>query len=83
AYGWRIVYYPQVIVHHYKRASSTRRAIPSIRAFYDAMRVFHRKHYAATTAAPLNCLIEVGISFKEFMALGRNLLLPPAARRVG
>ncbi|MBP1465232.1 glycosyltransferase family 2 protein [Candidatus Chloroploca sp. M-50] len=83
AYGWRIVYYPQVIVHHYKRASSTRRAIPSIRAFYDAMRIFHRKHYAATTAAPLNLLIEVGISLKEFMALGRNLLLPPAARRVG
>ncbi|NCC30777.1 MAG: glycosyltransferase family 2 protein [Chloroflexia bacterium] len=83
AYGWRIVYYPQVIVHHYKRASSTRRAIPSIRAFYDAMRIFHRKHYAATTAAPLNLLIEAGISLKEFMALGRNLLLPPSARRVG
>lgn len=51
-YGWRIVYYPRVSIHHYKRAASTRRAIPSIRAFYDAMRIFHRKHYAATTIAP-------------------------------
>lgn len=82
-YGWRIVYYPRVIVHHYKRAASTRRAIPSIRAFYDAMRIFHRKHYRATTPAPLNTLIEVGITAKELLALGRNLLLPPAARRVG
>ena len=82
-YGWRIVYYPRVIVHHYKRASSTRRAIPSIRAFYDAMRLFHRKHYAATTLLPLNALIELGITAKELLALGRNLLLPPAARRVG
>lgn len=82
-YGWRVVYYPGVVVHHYKRASSTRRAIPSIRAFYDAMRIFHRKHYAATTAAPLNALIELGITAKELLALGRNLLLPPAARRVG
>lgn len=82
-YGWRIVYYPAVVVHHYKRASSTRRAIPSIRAFYDAMRIFHRKHYAATTPAPLNALIETGITVKELLALGRNLLLPPAARRVG
>ncbi len=82
-YGWRIVYYPGVVVHHYKRASSTRRAIPSIRAFYDAMRIFHRKHYAATTPAPLNALIELGITAKELLALGRNLLLPPAARRVG
>ncbi|EFO79519.1 glycosyl transferase family 2 [Oscillochloris trichoides DG-6] len=82
-YGWRIVYYPRVIVHHYKRAASTRRAIPSIRAFYDAMRIFHRKHYAATTPAALNALIELGITLKELLALGRNYLLPPAARRVG
>lgn len=82
-YGWRIVYYPRVTIHHYKRAASTRRAIPSIRAFYDAMRIFHRKHYAATTAAPVNLLIEAGITAKEILALGRNLLLPPAARRVG
>jgi N-acetylglucosaminyl-diphospho-decaprenol L-rhamnosyltransferase len=82
-YGWRIVYYPRVTVHHYKRAASTRRAIPSIRAFYDAMRIFHRKHYRATTPAALNALIEAGITAKELLALGRNLLLPPAARRVG
>jgi GT2 family glycosyltransferase len=82
-YGWRVMYYPAVTVLHYKRAASTRRAIPSIRAFYDAMRVFHRKHYAATTPTPLNALIELGITCKEAVALGRNLLRPPAARRVG
>lgn len=82
-YGWQIVYYPAVTIWHYKRAASTRRAIPSIRAFYDAMRIFHRKHFAAMTPAPLNLLIEVGITCKEFLALGRNLVLPPAARRVG
>lgn len=83
SYGWRVVYYPAVQIFHYKRASSTRRAIPSIRAFYDAMRIFHRKHFAATTPAPLNALIELGISLKEALALGRNLLRPPAARHVG
>jgi GT2 family glycosyltransferase len=82
-YGWRIVYHPAVIVWHHKRAASTRRAIPSLRAFYEAMRIFHRKHYAATTPALLNALIEIGITTKEMIALGYNLLLPPAARRVG
>jgi N-acetylglucosaminyl-diphospho-decaprenol L-rhamnosyltransferase len=82
-YGWKIVYYPTVIVHHYKRAASTRRAIPSIRAFYDAMRIFHRKHYTSTTPFLLNIAIETGITVKEYLALGRNLLLPPTARRVG
>ncbi|WP_322511212.1 glycosyltransferase family 2 protein [Chloroflexus sp.] len=80
-YGWKIVYYPGVIVYHYKRAASSRRPIPSIRAFYDAMRLFHRKHYAATTPALLNGLIELGITVKELWALGRNLLLPSNARR--
>lgn len=82
-YGWRIVYYPRVQVWHYKRASSTRRAIPSIHAFYEAMRIFHRKHVAATTPTPLNWLIASGITLKELIALVHNLLLPPASRRVG
>ncbi len=80
-YGWRIVYYPDVHVWHYKRAASSRRAIPSLRAFYDAMRTFHRKHYAATTPVLLNALIEVGITLKEMIALGGNLIRPSALRR--
>jgi GT2 family glycosyltransferase len=82
-YGWRIRYYPAVYVWHHKRAASTRRAIPSIRAFYGAMRIFHRKHFAATTPTLLNLLIETGISIKELIALGYNHLLPTSARRVG
>src|SRR6266540_4391890 len=78
-YGWQIMYVPSLIVHHYKRASSSQRRFLSTRSFYDAMRVFHRKHYAATTPAPLNLLIEAGITLKEVWGLGRNLLRPPAA----
>jgi len=82
SYGWRIRYLPQATVRHHKRAASTRRAIPSIRAFYDAMRVFHRKHYAQRTIAPLNGIVEAGITAKEVWALGRNLLRPAARRQV-
>lgn len=82
SYGWRIVYYPRVRVWHYKGAASSRRAFSSIRAFYDAMRWFHRKHFAATTPAFLNWLIATGITCKEMLALTQNLLRPPAARRV-
>ena len=82
-YGWKIMYVPSAVVHHYKRASSSQRPIPSIRAFYGAMRIFHRKHYAATTPAPVNWLIEFGITLKEAWSLGSNLLRPTATRRVG
>jgi N-acetylglucosaminyl-diphospho-decaprenol L-rhamnosyltransferase len=82
-YGWKIMYVPSVIVHHYKRASSNQRPFQSIRSFYDAMRVFHRKHYAATTPALLNLLIEAGITLKEVWGIGRNLLRSPTTRRAG
>lgn len=82
-YGWRIRYAPSVTIHHHKRAASSQRPFASIRHFYDAMRIFHRKHYAATTPAPMNVLIEIGITLKEAWGLGSNLLRPPAARRVG
>ena len=81
-YGWRIMYVPQATVHHYKRASSSQRPLRTIRHFYHAMRVFHRKHYAATTPRMLNLAIELGISVKEAWSLGRNLLRPATARRV-
>jgi GT2 family glycosyltransferase len=83
SFGWRIVYYPRAVIHHHKRAASTRRAIPSIRAFYDAMRIFHRKHYAQRTVAPVNWLIEAGITAKEWWSLARNTLRPAARRHVG
>jgi N-acetylglucosaminyl-diphospho-decaprenol L-rhamnosyltransferase len=82
-YGWRIMYVPRVTVHHYKRASSRQRPFASIRHFYDAMRVFHRKHYAPMTPVALNLLIEAGITLKEAWSLGSNLLRPAAARRAG
>jgi GT2 family glycosyltransferase len=82
-YGWKIMYVPSITIHHYKRASSRQRPFRSIRAFYDAMRVFHRKHYAATSPAALNLLIEAGITLKEAWSLGSNLLRPAATRRVG
>ena len=83
SYGWRVAYQPRAVVRHYKRAASTQRALPSIRAFYDAMRIFHRKHYARETIGPVNLLVETGIALKEAWALGTKLLRPPARRRVG
>lgn len=81
ALGWQIWYDPAVAILHYKRVSSTRRAVPSIRAFYDAMRIFHRKHYASSTIGPLNWLIGLGITLKEWQALLRNRLRPATPQR--
>ena len=54
--------------------------MPSIRAFYEAMRIFHRKHFESSTAAPLNWLIYLGITLKEWQALARNRRKPVVPR---
>jgi GT2 family glycosyltransferase len=74
--GWQIWYYPEVVVLHYKGQSSRQRSAPSILAFYDAMRRFHAKHYKQSTPAPLNWLIEAGITVLCGMELVRNALRP-------
>lgn len=74
ALGWQVWFYPQVEVRHWKRAASRKRPTASLRDWYQAMRIFHRKHYAAHYPKPVNLLIEAGITLREGLALAVNLL---------
>lgn len=80
--GWRIVYHPQVTVVHVKGASSRKASRRAIAAFYDAMRIFHNKHYRASTPALVNVLIDLGISAFKAFALWRDSLRPAERKRV-
>ncbi|RMF38580.1 MAG: glycosyltransferase family 2 protein [Chloroflexi bacterium] len=62
--GWKVYYYPEVIVHHVKRASSRRSARAQIE-FNRAMRIFYEKHYAATTPRWLHLLVLTGIGLRD------------------
>ena len=74
ARGWKIYYYPAVQVRHWKRASSRQRPRASVKDFYQAMRIFHRKHFAPRYSWPVNTLVEVGITVREALALAPYLL---------
>lgn len=80
--GWQIWYYADVTVLHYKGESSRQRSRASIINFYDAMAIFHRKHYEAKTFMPLNLLIKSGIWGLCGFNLVRNSLRPQAKRGV-
>ncbi len=71
--GWRIWYYPQVIVYHHKGAAS-RGNVRVRRAFYDAMAIFVRKHYKAQTNPLLYGLIMAGIAIKGGLDVGLTWL---------
>ncbi|MCC7371691.1 MAG: glycosyltransferase family 2 protein [Chloroflexi bacterium] len=76
AAGWRVRYHPAVTVLHLKGQSSRQRPVSSIRAFYDAMRVFYDKHYAREHDAAFNLAVHGGIGLLEMAALARNRFKP-------
>ncbi len=74
--GWKVFYNPAVVIVHYKGQSSRQRSVRSILAFYDAMVIFHRKHYASTTPFVVNWVIYLGIALRCSIALAVNLFKP-------
>jgi len=70
--GYRVVYYPAVVVQHVKRAASSR----SARARYEfqrAMWLFYRKHYRASTHPLLDGFIRLGLALRGGPALLREM----------
>ena len=48
--------------------------------FQRAMWLFYRKHYAATTPAPVGALVQLGLALRGGPALAREMWRPGAGR---
>lgn len=83
AAGYRVVYYPRVRVKHLKGTSTRKAPEQMIRAFYDAMKVFHRKHFAHEHTPLFNWVVYRSIDAVCQVRLLRNRLRPPDKRVVG
>ncbi|MBZ0301092.1 MAG: glycosyltransferase family 2 protein [Anaerolineae bacterium] len=66
--GWKVFYYPNVIVKHIKRAAS-RKSPRAQFEFNRAMLIFYRKHYRVTTPMWLHTLVLMGLLLKGGPAL--------------
>lgn len=73
--GWKIVYHPQVVVKHVKRAAS-RQSQKAQFEFWRAMLIFYRKHYRATTPFWLHSLIMLGLMVKGGRGLWTEIRRP-------
>ena len=80
AAGWRVVYYPAVIVLHIKRGSSRRSRLRTTREFNRSMLLFYRKHYARNTFFLLDWLIVAAIYLRGGTAEVVNRIAMLAAR---
>jgi hypothetical protein len=65
--GWKIYYVPFTQIIHFKGESTKRSNIDEIRVFYEAMKIFVRKHYKEF--ALLGVILRVGIFLRGLVAL--------------
>lgn len=73
--GWKVMYHPEVIVWHIKRAAS-RKSKKAQFEFYRAMLIFYRKHYQATTPTLLNKMVLLGLAIKGGRGLWSEIRQP-------
>lgn len=79
--GYKIMYVPEVKILHYKGVSSGLKRhsqeissatadtkIKAFNAFYEAMKIFYKKHYEKTYPFFINWLIYFGINLKWWLA---------------
>lgn len=66
--GWKVVYYPEAEIIHYKGASGGKRNPKVIYQFYRAMYLFYEKHYRSEYSIVTTTLIYSGITIKLILS---------------
>jgi hypothetical protein len=76
--GWSVVYHPQVVVKHVKRAAS-RQSRRAQFEFWRAMLIFYRKHYRTQTPFWLHSLVMTALLVKGGRGLWDEIRRPQRA----
>lgn len=71
--GWKIVYYPETGIIHYKGGSSKKKNPKLIYEFHRAMYLFYKKHYKDRYSLFTRYIVYLGICIKMVLSLFVNL----------
>lgn len=74
--GYKIMYYPEASIIHYKGGSSKKRRTKVIYDFHNAMWIFYKKHYIKKYSLWINALVYTGIWTKYILEIGKNAMKP-------
>lgn len=78
--GYKIIYYPETKIIHYKGGSSSEKTKPkrrnpkTIYDFHDAMWIFYKKHYIRKYNVVVTVLVFLGIWLKYILSSFKNFL---------
>lgn len=73
--GYKNFYLPEARIIHYKGESTKKTSVNYVFVFYNAMRIFARKHFSARHAKSFNKLIEVAIYARAGVSLVKRFIL--------
>jgi len=72
--GYKNVYYPETTIIHYKGESTKKGSLNYVMTFYNAMRIFARKHYSKKMARSYSSIINIAIYFRALLAITRRFI---------
>ena len=72
--GWKIAYIPSTQIIHYKGQSARRSDIDEVKLFYQAMRLFVKKHFRYGVVFEI--VIRVGIALRQLVAFAGKTAKP-------
>lgn len=73
--GYRVVYFPETTIIHYKGESTRKGSLNYVYLFYRAMQIFARKHLTGRGAWFLNIFIQAAIFFRAFLSVIKRIAL--------
>ena len=71
--GWKIIYFGEVEIVHYKGSSSNKKSFKLIYEFHKSMYIFYKKHLAEKYFVLLNFIVYVGIAVHLIVKLFINI----------
>ncbi|RFM23507.1 MAG: glycosyltransferase [Candidatus Thermochlorobacter aerophilum] len=73
--GWKIYYYHETQIIHYKGESTKKESFNYVIRFYEAMLIFVRKHYRLRYSRLFEAILVLGIYLRASLAFLRRLLM--------
>ncbi|MBN2347940.1 MAG: glycosyltransferase [Bacteroidales bacterium] len=73
--GYKNFYFPETTIIHYKGESTKKGSVNYVLVFYNAMRIFARKHFSNKNARIFNLLINFAIFFRAGLSILRRVAL--------
>ncbi len=72
--GYENIYFPETTIIHYKGESTKKGSLNYVMTFYNAMRIFARKHYSRKMARSYSLVINMAIYLRALLAIIRRFV---------